>query len=331
MTGERSRHRALALGAGVTFTCGALYILLEDVVSGHSWSMDHALTVLTVIGTIAVGHLAVEAARIKHVLPALGFCSLFIAGTALTVYNSVGRQAETSDAKLFDAEARNEEIIATKKAQLANRAMLSEARERHAQECASGRGKRCDGITATIRVYEDAVKGNDADLHKLGPPVPVAPKAEKMATVAAIFGADKAQAKAFLMLIEPFAYTLFFELGSIISLAYGFGGERAHTSELCPPTNRRIAYPLGAKKRIGGNRPVNVRNRCLPPATLKSNAQRDLVARLATGETVAAQDDLAEAWNVNKGTVSKWVSEWERNGTIPARRPIGRCKMITPT
>jgi hypothetical protein len=100
-------------------------------------------------------------------------------------------------------------------------------------------------------------------------------------------------------------------------------------SELCPPTNHRIAYPLGAKKRIGG-RPANERNSCLRPATLKSNAQRDLIARLATGETVAAQDDLAEAWNVNKGTVSKWVSEWERNGTIPARQQIGRCKTIAP-
>ena len=331
MIRKRSRHRALALGAGATFTSGALYILLEDVVSGHPWSMDHALTVLTVIGTIAVGHLAVEAARIKHVLPALGFCSLFVAGTALTVYNSVGRQAETSDAKLFDAEARNEQIIATKKAQLANRAMLSEARERHAQECASGRGKRCDGITATIRVYEDAVKGNDADLMMLGPPIPVAPKAEKMATVAAIFGADKTQAKAFLMLIEPFAYTLFFELGSIISLAYGFGGERTHATELCARANRRITYPLGYKKRIAGNRATtHLRNSCHRSATLKSNAQRELIARLATGETVAAQDDLAEAWSVNKGTVSKWVSEWERNGTIPARQQIGRCKTIAP-
>lgn len=331
MVRKRSRHRVLALVAGASFTSGALYILLEDVVRGHHWSMDHALTALTVVGTIAVGHLAVEAARIRHVLPALGFCSLFIAGTALTVYNSVGRQAETTDAKLLDVETRNERIIATRQSHLANSSMLSEARERHARECASGRGKRCDGIMATIRVYEDAVKGNNADLRSLGPLLPVAPKAEKMATVAAIFGADKTQAKAFLMLIEPFAYTLFFELGSIISLAYGFGSERPPVLNGRRLSNRRIEHHL-ASRRINANRaPRPTRNSCPRSATTKRNAHRDLLAKLATGETVAAQDDLAEAWSVNKGTVSKWVSEWERDGSIPARQPIGRCKMIAPT
>lgn len=66
--------------------------------------------------------------------------------------------------------------------------MLAEAREKHARECATGRSKRCDGIAATIRVYEDAIKGNAADLTKLSPPIPVALKAEKMAALAAIFG-----------------------------------------------------------------------------------------------------------------------------------------------
>lgn len=238
----KTRQRSLAVASGLAFTGGAFYILLEDIMAGHPWSMEHGLTVLTVLGTIAVGHLAVEAARIRHLLPALGFCLLFVAGTALTVYNSVGRQAESSDARLLDVEARNEQIVATKRALAANTTMLAEARERHARECATGRGKRCDGIAATIRVYEDAVKGNNSDLVKLGPPKPVAPKAEKMAAVAAIFGADKTQAKALLMLIEPFAYTLFFELGSIISLGYGLSGQRfpkRSTTRLRALVNRR--------------------------------------------------------------------------------------------
>lgn len=330
MRKPNQNHRYLALAAGTAFTAGALYILLDDVARGHPWSMEHALTVLTVLGTIAVGHLAVEAGRTWHLLPATGFCLLFIAGTALTVYNSVGRQSETTDAKLLDTEARNEQIVSTKKTRLANEAMLVEARTNHARECSTGRGKRCDGILATIRVYEDAVKGNDADLVHLGPLMPVAPKAEKMAAFAAIFGADKSQAKATLMLIEPFAYTLFFELGSIISLGYGLGG--------CGHTDggaRR--QPLSKENSVGNNygnvarKGRNPRNRCRVPATTKAKAEGDLVAMLATGATVAAQDDLATTWSVNKGTVSKWVSEWERNGSIPARQQIGRCKMIGPT
>lgn len=316
--------RLIAITAGITFSGGALYILLEDVIRSHHASMEHALTVLTVFGTIAVGHLAMEAGRQRHLLSMLGFTILFIAGTALTVYNSVGRQSETTDAKLLDTEARNELISSARRARLANEAMLTEARTNHARECASGRGKRCDGILATIRVYEDAVKGNEADLVRLGPPLPVAPKAEKMAAVAAIFGADKAQAKATLMLIEPFAYTLFFELGSIISLGYGFGGRR--TDRPLPATT---PYPETPPTPAQLSR-VAQRNFSGHSLTIvsKTVAERDLRSRLETGETVAAQNELVALWNVNKGTVSKWVSEWERNGVIPARRHVGRCKMI---
>ncbi|MDQ8699204.1 hypothetical protein [Hyphomicrobium sp. LHD-15] len=318
----KTGQRSLAIAAGMSFTAGALYILLEDIAAGHHWSMEHVLTVFTVVGTIAVGHLAVEAARIRHRLPALGFCLLFVAGTALTVYNSVGRQAESSDARLLDVEARNEQIVATKRALSANTAMLTEARERHARECATGRGKRCDGIAATIRVYEDAVKGNNSDLFKLGPPKPVAPKAEKMAAVAAVFGADKTRAKALLMLIEPFAYTLFFELGSIISLGYGLGGQRL-------PERSATRLSALAKHRPRNRR--NVGNGWQVSTISKDRAEQDLIARLATGATVASQEDLAATWNVNKGTVSKWVSEWERNGKIPARQQAGRRKMIART
>lgn len=318
MKAKLFRDRAIAIVAGITFTCGALYILLEDAMRTHS-SMEHAITIVTLFGTIAVGHLALEAARQRNVLPVLGFAILFVAGTALTVYNSVGRQSESTDAKLLDTQARNEQIATAKSAKKANEAMLAEARANHSRECASGRGKRCDGIAVTIRVYEDAVKGNDADLVRLGPPMPVAPKAEKMASVAAIFGADKARAKATLMLIEPFAYTVFFELGSIISLGYGFG-RRCRATGLPQKTSRTPSQPTIVAESNGNRRSL--------VATPKMVAERDLRARLQVGETVAAQNELAALWNVNKGTVSKWVSEWERNGFIPARRSVGRCKAI---
>lgn len=324
MKNDNIRGRLLSIVAGTTFLAGALYILLEDVARTHHCSMEHALTVLTVLGTIAVGHLALEAGRRRHLLPMVGFAILFMAGTALTVYNSVGRQSETADAKLLDTEARNELISSAKRARGANEAMLAEARTNHAQECASGRGKRCDGILATIRVYEDAVKGNEADLARLGPPLPVAPKAEKMAAVAAIFGVDKAQAKATLMLIEPFAYTLFFELGSIISLGYGFGGR--NTDRPRPPTTPKPETPP-TRAQLSRVARRNFDSSSLAIVS-KAVAERDLRSRLDTGETVAAQNELATLWNVNKGTVSKWVSEWERNGVIPERRSIGRCKMI---
>ena len=43
-----------------------------------------------------------------------------------------------------------------------------------------------------------------------------------MAEVAALFGFDRARSQAALMLIEPFLWTLFFEIGSIVSLGFAF-------------------------------------------------------------------------------------------------------------
>jgi hypothetical protein len=69
-----------------------------------------------------------------------------------------------------------------------------------------------------------------------------------------------------------------------------------------------------------------VRRRHIPFTRLQ--AERDLVTRLAFGETVAQQDDLVARWHVDKSTVSKWLKRWEGEGLIPARTQSGRCKSL---
>jgi DNA-binding transcriptional MocR family regulator len=54
----------------------------------------------------------------------------------------------------------------------------------------------------------------------------------------------------------------------------------------------------------------------------------DLTRRLASGETVDAQDDLAAAWNVDKSTVSKWMKRWRADDRIPAAQRVGRCHRL---
>ena len=61
----------------------------------------------------------------------------------------------------------------------------------------------------------------------------------------------------------------------------------------------------------------------------RDEAEAELVTRLALGETVTSQDDLAARWGVNKSTVSKWLRAWEREQLIPARQQIGRVKQLT--
>ena len=215
--------------------------------------------------------------------------------------------------------------------------MLDEERQKHASECKSGRGKRCDGIATSIGVYEDAVKGNEAKLKELGPKEPVAPKVENFANLLALFGADKAQVKATLMLGEPFLYTLLFEVGSIVAWGYAFRNRTAERSEQNRRNGEQTSFPPSSDDELpdlsrqfglvtpNGSRPDG-------PATrrfAKDEAAADLVTRLALGERFGSQDELRERYGVAKSTMSDWLRAWERSGLIPARRPAGRCKVLS--
>src|SRR3990172_4344808 len=103
MTTTTTGGRALAIAAGMAFTGGALYILLEDAIKNLHWTMAHGLAVLTVFGVIASMHLAGEAWRSRHFGTALGFVLVALIGTGLVVYNSVGRQAEANDTSVLSA------------------------------------------------------------------------------------------------------------------------------------------------------------------------------------------------------------------------------------
>lgn len=248
--------RLLAIAAGAGFAYGGLRIILGDALTDPSqWTTATQLTVLMVVGTIAAGHLMRDAWAARHRAAAAGFLVLFLAGTGLVVFNSVGRQAESTMLTASEAEDVAERRVAIKAALERSEAMLETAQANLAKECASGRGPKCQGIEATIGVYEAAVKGHMADLEKLGPPKPVNAKATQGAKIAALFGVDEGKAKAALMLIEPFLWTLFFELGSVISLGFAFRhrpGNRVAQSEKSRPATRKP--PKGGSR---GRKPDN--------------------------------------------------------------------------
>jgi hypothetical protein len=60
----------------------------------------------------------------------------------------------------------------------------------------------------------------------------------------------------------------------------------------------------------------------------RDDALADLLSRLARGEMIPSQETLCDAWGRSKGTVSDWLSGWERARLIPQRRREGRCKII---
>lgn len=357
--------RVLSILAGTLFTAGALTILLEDVVL-HSapFALKHALTVITVAGTMMVGHLASAAKGGRHWLAMLGFAALFVTGTALTVYNSVGRQAEASGTKAAEAEASNaaraDALAGLSKAE----AMLDEARRDLARECKSGRGKRCDGIAATIAVYEAAARGHRADLAALGPQRIANPEARRAGQLAAVFGVEAGRVEAGAVLAVPFLTTLLFEFGAIVSLGYGLKRRAAGSrdprlrGEASGPSARdtaqtsfanhpgfpdsspdgpgspiRSSEPLlgresaAAGKGIATVIPLRVRT---DGADRKEAVLRAIRTDINAGRTFPSQRDLCRTFGVPRSTMSDWLTEWESSGAIPARRTVGRCKAVMP-
>lgn len=215
--------RVLAICAGLVFTAGAAGILFEDVLlKGAPLALKHGITLVTIAGTLMVGHLAHTAKGWAK----MGFALLFVVGTALVVFSSVGRQGEnlalTAAAAEAQEDARRDAKAGLKRAQ----AMLAEAQTALGRECKSGRGKRCDGIQRTIEVYDAAARGHQSELDRIGPAKPVAPEAEKLAEIAAVFGADHAKVKAGAILLQPFLTALFLEFGAIVSFGFGFRSQK---------------------------------------------------------------------------------------------------------
>jgi hypothetical protein len=91
------------------------------------------------------------------------------------------------------------------------------------------------------------------------------------------------------------------------------------------PCAYTCAHPVNLRSHFATSR-SKTRRRHVPITRLQ--AERDLVTRLAFGETVAQQDDLVARWHVDKSTVSKWLKRWEGEGLIPARTQSGRCKSL---
>jgi hypothetical protein len=293
--------RWLAIAAGLAFTGGALTILLHDVIArGQPWTMAHTLAVLTVAGVILAGELAREAWGSRQYGACLGFWLAVGVGTGLVVYNSVGRQAEASDTSTLSVEDRNDQRAAIKVQLAGHQKMLDEEQDAKAAEIKRGGcGKVCLGYDASITVYQAAVAGDEAKLKELGAPEPVAPKAEKFAEMAALFGANKAQALALATLLEPFLYTLLFEYGSIIAWGYVFRSSRRRSWAPTFADSMQTSFPPP-----GPLPPLPPKPRRRLPANVVPLRHPALAAIEKAGKPVSNRE-LANLMAVSEGEASK--------------------------
>jgi hypothetical protein len=289
--------RALAIAAGLAFTAGGLTILLGDaLMRPFEWSSYQWLTILTVFGTIAAGHLMAEAGRARHLFSTVGFLALFLAGTGLVVYSSVGRQVEAAAVSMFSAEDMNNRL-ASKHVELAgarDRLAYAESQfesEQTGQRCAD-RCKRWEKTASDRRIVVRAI---EAEIASLGPQKPVNAQAEAMADIAALFGLNKQKTVAALILLAPFLTTLFFEIGSIVSLGYAFAPRVSAT--VSPETVTG-----------GGGKALRL--------VAKPDPDTVVVKRILHSNPGISNDELAALMRVTKGESSKRVAKAIAGGTV---------------
>ena len=313
------RGRFLAGVAGCAFAAGGLTILLgSDLTSPRDWQASQWLTILTVFGTIAAGHLMVDAARARHLFATLGFLVLFLSGTGLVVYSSVGRQVETAGTTTLSVEDNNTKIADKTEDLKAARARRDYAdraadREMTGQRC----GQRCRDWKQNSKDITVVILQLEAEIAALGPQKPVNAQAAAMADMAALFGADnKARTVAVLLLIIPFLKTLFFEVGAIVSLGFAFRqGKRpvlvAANDCHSVADNRQTSFPVEFQLPEPPEPPKGKRRKPFPKEVIDFSNHPVVKALRDNGGSVTSHRALAQLLQMDEGAASRRRQEVE--------------------
>lgn len=334
-----------AIALGLFFAALTGYVLFEDVVRhGAAITTDHVMAFGVLVGTIASGHMFWHEARQCRIGSALGLALLFIAGTFYCVTASAGRNAEATLSKSSAVTKDNADRARAERDLSETKTRYDSALEAETKECGTGEGRLCAARRNTtlnrkadVEVYEDRLRAL--------PPAQVENYGTKQtAKIIAMFvtaSADVIEVR--LLLLYPYVKASFCELATLLFLQIGLGRRRQTRQQSAladglPTENdrRQTSFPVPADLEtlpkltaVAQRNPGNSGNGGGTKVYTKAEAAADLVTRLALGETVASQDDLADRWQVNKSTVSKWLKEWEGRELIPSRQQIGRCKRLT--
>ena len=318
------KGRALAIIAGLAFTAGALTILLGPaLLTPLEWSSYHVLTIISVFGTTAAGHLLADAG-FKHPIAGLGFLVLFLGGTALVVANSVGRQAATFEESTLSAEATNAAIADKGEDLKQARARKTYADAQVQRETSRGGcGRSCKDWKTNASDVAIVIGQLERDIAALGPKKPVNAKAERMAEMAALFGVSKAKAQAMFVLLEPLLNCLFFELGSIVSLGFAFRqGKRplVAANDQLPSQIKSFAavadtlqtsFPSSVELPEPPEPPKGKRRKPFPKEVIDFHNHPVVKALRDVGGSVTSHRQLAELLGIDEGAATRRRQEVE--------------------
>ncbi len=287
-----------ALTLGGLFALGTGYVLFHDVHSLEQITIDHVMTFLVLVGTIAAGHHFWPQLKACRLLASLGLATLFVAGTGYCLVSSAGRQGASQHALAAVTESDNNARADVERDLAAAKTRLAQAMDEEATNCASGKGKRCLGTRSTREERQTYVNVLTQQLKIMDPhheELPELRHAAKVFAALPMVTASEDHIFAQLVLFTPVMKAVFLELATLVFLgiALGHRATAGATSQGALPVTRLVSHPVA---RI--------------PSQLALPAPRDPVEQLmidALGKASRplSNEELAATIGVTPGAASK--------------------------
>jgi uncharacterized membrane protein len=280
--------------AGIVAAGAAIALLTRDGIQ-NGLTLEHGLMPVLVGLTVLFGHEAFRALKEWKVISAVLMLCLAAFGSLIIVGETMGRRAETRDAKIAQATKTVDQyaIIAADYQRAAG--LVAQSEQWTAAECASGKGKKCEGQTFTLNQRKAHAEKLKAELEKATAPAPVDSKADKIAYWASVFGASKAFAKELFQNFDPFSLSLFLEMGALIGFGFGIKTRSVPVFE---------SVPAETPKALSFERPL-------------TDDEVEQIRRILTGQKrPLTNDEVAAAAGISKSEASKRVQRAVNAGIV---------------
>lgn len=290
-------HSLPSTVAGVVAAGAAIALLTRDA-QHTGLTLDHAMMPVLVFLTVLFGHEAWRALKEVKLLSALFMTALAIFGSGIIVSETMGRRAETRDAKVAQA-TKTVDQYATIAADYQRTAKLvSEAEGWVGGECRTGNGPKCQGNRFVLAQRTASLEKLRGQLETATAPAPIDSKADRVAAVLALFGVSAEMAKKAFQTFDPFTLSLFLELGAVAGFGMG-----VRTRKVSIPVSESV-LPVSEPRALTFERPL-------------TDDEVEQIRKLLEGRSApVTNDELAALAGVTKSEMSKRVAKAEAAGQV---------------
>lgn len=303
-------HSLPSTFAGIVAAGAAIALLTRDGLQ-NGITLEHALMPVLVGLTVLFGHEAFRALKEFKLLSAAFMLALAVFGSGIIVAETMGRRAETRDAKVAQATKTVDQYAAVAADYQRASKLVAEADGWVAHECRSGAGPKCKGnqfVLAQRTAHAAALK---AQLEAAAAPAPVDSKADKIAYWAALLGASKATAKEVFQNLDPFTLALFLELGAVAGFGFGVRTRKVPT----------VSDSFQAKETKG----LSFER---PDGDYTQEEIDELTRILNAADRPLTNNEVAAALRCHKSWASKLVQAGVKSGKI-TKLKVGRFNAIS--